>query len=451
VPRFLLISPDFPPSAKLGAKRGGNLATYLPDEGWEPVVLCCPEPGAGQWAPASSRTSVHRSFTSPLGRALRRLSGSVPSRSSVPSRATPSEVSTPGGAARERRNPVRRFLNKPEISPLDQYLWDLPWVVRSAVELARREGVAAVAVNADPWSGLVVGAALARRLDLPFVADMRDPWALHPRKAPRRPALTQRAIAALELRLLARADRVVLNTERCAAAYRAHYAGVIDGSRFTFIRNAFDPAIADAGSGPPPGRDTGERPFEVHYFGTIDRGRDPLPFYRGFEQFVRAHGLTREGARIVFYGNASAAADPRVARLSLTEFVEVRPKATLRDGIAQLRGADALLLLEGPDRSLQLPAKLYDYFAAGRPILAVGANDELRGILEETAAGFSTRTDEGPEAVAAQLAELYRARGSRLEPAADLSAFGARAQAARYREELEAAVHHHYAGRNRGG
>lgn len=449
MPRFLLISPDFPPSERLGAKRGANLAAYLPAEGWQPIVLSGPAPGAAEGRAAGVETPVHRAFTSPLGRFLRWIASSGPPRHSAPTAKAGDALGTPAAApASDAQGSEERSLIKSEISPLDQYLWDLPWVVPAAVDLARREHVNAVAVNADPWSGLVVGAAVARRLALPFLADMRDPWALHPLKAPRRPALTQRVIVSLERRLLARADRVVLNTERCAAAYRAHYAGVIEAERFSFVRNAFDPAIAETSVPPSTSREAGT-PFAVHYFGTIDKGRDPLPFYRGFEQFVRAHGLEGDEARIVFYGAASAAGDPRVSSLGLGEFVEVRPKASLRQGIAQLRGADVLLLLEGPERSLQLPAKLYDYFAAGRPILAVGANDELRGILESTGAGCSTSVAAGPEAVAAQLAELYRARTSTREAVADVSAFDARAQAARYREELEAAVRHHHAGRKR--
>ena len=98
-------------------------------------------------------------------------------------------------------------------------------------------------------------------------------------------------------------------------------------------------------------------------------------------------------------------------------------------------------MLEGPRRSLQLPAKLYDYLAAKRPILAVGAHDELAGILTRTGAGVSTRCDEGPEEVARHLEALYRNRHRALvvdEKAVD--EFRADAQAMRFRDLLEDVV-----------
>ncbi len=265
--RFLLLSPHFPPSSKIGAKRALNLVRHLPALGWEPVVLCCPaRAGAetlGQQGLVPAELLVYPEFTSCLGRAVR---GSGDAVEPLPDSHRPSSEATNPGAG------ILGAIRRSGITPIDQYVWDVPFVIGKAARIARREGVRAIVVNADPWSGLIAGVAVARRLDLPLIADLRDPWALHPRRQPLRPAITRGIVSLLESQLLRRADRIVLNTERCADAYRDHYAGRIDGERLCYIRNAFDASIFRPGA---PAAGDG---FSIHYFGKLRSGRDPSDF-----------------------------------------------------------------------------------------------------------------------------------------------------------------------------
>src|SRR5205823_95309 len=47
--------------------------------------------------------------------------------------------------------------------------------------------------------------------------------------------------------------------------------------------------------------------------------------------------------------------------------------------------ADLLLLLDAPGRRIGVPAKLYEYLGAGRPVLAIGeADGDLATILRES-------------------------------------------------------------------
>ncbi len=426
--RFLYITPYFPPSSRIGAKRALNLVRHLPELGWEPIVLCCPERvGAeqlGQEGLVPGATIVHRAFGSPLGRTLRGPGDRV--------------ESLPRIQTTEREQPSRERslidrIRKSDLTPIDSYMWDIPHVTKHASQIAREARVRAIVANADPWSGLIVGVRVARRLGLPIIADFRDPWALHPRRQPLRPWLTRQLVSMIERRFLRHVDRLVLNTEQCLAAYRDHYASQIEPERMSFIRNAFDPGLYHA---PLESEPTGA--FALHYFGTVGSGRDPSDFYHGFARFTRELALGPEAARIVFHGDAGPAADPLVRELGLRDYIEVRPPSLLRDSVNALHGASALLLLEGPERSLQLPAKLYDYLAAARPVLAVGAHAELAGILAKTGVGVCTRCDEGAEAVAQRLRELYLERDAHREfDAGAVAEFTAAAQARRFRDLLD--------------
>ncbi len=75
--------------------------------------------------------------------------------------------------------------------------------------------------------------------------------------------------------------------------------------------------------------------------------------------------------------------------------------------LALQREADALLLLAQPTRSQLLNFKLFEYLAAGRPILALAAGTEAGRVVAEIG-GESVRADD-PEAIAAALERLVTA------------------------------------------
>ena len=64
-----------------------------------------------------------------------------------------------------------------------------------------------------------------------------------------------------------------------------------------------------------------------------------------------------------------------------------------------LRAADLLLLVIQPSCTLQIPGKLYDYFASGTSILAVSSNPEANAMIETSGAGLAV-SGEDPATVA---------------------------------------------------
>src|SRR5699024_9966127 len=55
----------------------------------------------------------------------------------------------------------------------------------------------------------------------------------------------------------------------------------------------------------------------------------------------------------------------------LQDLVEVAPPISYRDAIAEMMGADVLLVFQGSNFNAQIPAKIYEYIRAQRPVLAL--------------------------------------------------------------------------------
>jgi len=417
--RFLLISPYFPPMSRMGAKRALHLCRNLPGFGWEPVVLAAPprdghvDPGLMDALPAG--TVVSHGYAGTLRSFAHRALRFEP---------LPFEEVQVGKATRLRE---RRIFGQDVgfLTPLDQYVYDLPAAVREGVALVRRHGLRAIHVSADPWSGFLAGWFVHRRTGVPLVLDLRDPWSLAAGKMALRPAPTRAAVRWLEHAVFKRAARIVLNNANACAAYRAAYRGRIPESRFTFVRNAFDVGLFS------PARSRLPPEFRLLYFGRFQRFVRPDVLLGAFRRFVDREGLAPADARLSFAGGLRRMDLAPIAELGLEDRVDYVGYVPYRDGLDALRSAHVLCLIVPPSCDIQIPGKFYDYLAARRPILAISANDEVDRIIAETGSGL-TAPYANEEGAAARMGELYqryrRGESFDLDPTA-VEAYSAREQA----------------------
>ena len=332
-------------------------------------------------------------------------------------------------------------------SPFDRYLLDIPAGLKVARELIKREGVEVIHISADPWAPLIIGLKLARELKLPLIVDFRDPWSVHEGKMALRPALTQWLLRRFEAKLFRVASKVILNTESARDAYREAYRGRVPAERFVAIRNAFDEGLFKAPATSQEEASSvaqgGPSRFEVLYFGRFRQFVSPEQLFKGFASFVSARDVSPSEASLVLVGGLSDEHLSLARELGVAEHLEVRPPVPFREALPTLRGASCLVLVIEPDCELQIPGKLYDYFAAARPILALSANHEANEMITSLGLGDAVAHHD-VDAIAQALEARYERTLSHAEGtggAEDLSAliepYSARVQARRVAELYE--------------
>ncbi|MGK0361966.1 MAG: glycosyltransferase involved in cell wall biosynthesis [Bradymonadia bacterium] len=313
------------------------------------------------------------------------------------------------------------------VSPFDRYLLDVPATYRAAARLIEAHQPEVIHISCDPWSPLIVGRLLHRRFGLPLVVDFRDPWSQHAGKMALRPPPTRAALRRFEHGLFKDSAKVILNTDACRAAYVAAYAGRLPADRFTAIRNAYDEGLFL------PGVPERRASFVVSYFGRFRKFVEPDALFEGFARFVATEGP----AVLQIIGGLSDEHRAKAAQFGIEEHLEVLPPVPFCESLPVLQSADVLAMVINPASHLQIPGKLYDYLAAGRPILAVSANAEADGILRDTRAGLSAPHG-NPGAIAAALTRLRHASFS---PDADaVESYSARTQAQRVAAVYRAAT-----------
>jgi glycosyltransferase involved in cell wall biosynthesis len=297
--------------------------------------------------------------------------------------------------------------------PDDQAGW-LPFAVAGIVAAHRREPLAAVVSSASPFTAHVAGLIGSRLIGVPWIADFRDPWLDNPIEPPQTGFARWRR-ATLEAVLVRTAARCTFATPSLTATYQRRYPH--HAARMSTLPNGYEPAASSPGTTPPvAGQGAGPgapRPFRLVYAGSLYRPAEVDVLLDGVCRAVDRRPDLVDRLRVVFVGTVTAEcravadrylADSRLARMvELTGFV---PRAQAQAAIAD---ADAALTLlgAGPGMEMFIGAKLYDYLAQDRQVLAVVPEGDARALLADLRWGVVA--DPEPDAVAEALVAIVDA------------------------------------------
>jgi hypothetical protein len=339
-PRVLMIAFHFPPFAmSSGVQRTLRFVQHLPAHGWQPIVLSA-HPRA--YAATSNDllceippdTVVERAFALDTARHLA-IAGRYPG-----------------------------VLGRP-----DRWrTWALG-AIPAGMRMIRRYRPAAI------WSTYPIATAhfIAQRLHrlsgLPLVADFRDPMAQDGYPADPR---TWQSFSEIEQTLARDAAKLVFVTPSARALYRERYRHAPD-DRFALIENGFDEESFAAAE-----KNLQYAPLNAGCFTLLHSGivypseRDPTALFAALGRMRQAGRIDPSRVRIRFRAPIHEELLRRLASESnTTDLIDIKPAIPYREALEEMLRADGLMVMQASNCNEQIPAKLYEYFRARRPILGL--------------------------------------------------------------------------------
>jgi glycosyltransferase involved in cell wall biosynthesis len=251
---------------------------------------------------------------------------------------------------------------------------------------------------------------LAKATRLPLVLDFRDEWDLSSRYSENRPkdALSRFVQARMQSHLLRRAKLVLATTARSAATLAEKCRLVRSAARTTCIYNGYDADDFQPSASEPVAQDR----FRFAYVGTLWALTDVAPLIEGLRLFADRSPQLAATLEVVFAGRRTEAQTAILASAAGLPF-----KVTLLDyvdhvsAVEILKSSDALCLLlsDVPGAERVVPAKLFEYMAARRPLVAIAPPGEARDLLEAHPASYGCEPSE-PSAIAASIARVVEAK-----------------------------------------
>jgi glycosyltransferase involved in cell wall biosynthesis len=334
--RLLMVAFHFPPLVGTsGIERTLRFARYLPEFGWEPEILTA-HPRAydsiGDLRGVPPELRVHRAQAFDAARHFS-IRGRYPAFLARPDR----WMSWRFAAIPIGLCVIRRFR---------------PHAIWSTYPIATAHSI---------------GAVLARVTGLPWVADFRDPMAQD--DYPTDPS-TWRHFSRIEALAVRSARHSVFVTPGAAKDYKKRYPERAHLIRV--IENGYDEESFAGLESRASARVTSGSMVIVHSGIVYPSERDPTALFAAI-RWLHDAGRIRVGEVVIRFRAPvhERLLDDLARRYDIRDYIEVMPRLPYREALEELVASDALLVLQGANCNRQVPAKLYEYLRARRPILGL--------------------------------------------------------------------------------
>jgi len=100
--------------------------------------------------------------------------------------------------------------------------------------------------------------------------------------------------------------------------------------------------------------------------------RDPRPFFDALAELKTEGAIDSSQLRVVLRATAHDHLFlPMLDERNITDLVFLEPGVSYAEALAEMLAADALLLFQAANCNHQIPAKVYEYFRAAKPVLSL--------------------------------------------------------------------------------
>ena len=372
--RVLLITSVFPPEGGGGIRRVSAYAKYLPENGWNPIVLTPLRkhlnfPDYDDEITCGNLCNVERPRWFDLQRLIFRLEENLP----IEKFSAPTETTSP--FIKPHKTGLYTLARKWILVPDELVSW-LPTALKWGREKIRKLDVHAIISIGPSHSTHLLAYQFTKKSHVPWIADFKDPWTNNCFVS--FPSSLHRAInCTLEKKVLEKCSMAITVSD----AIGRDLMKINPRLRMALLPNGFDP---EDFSGLQESRQRGI-PLRVIHAGALYGKRNPQSFLKAL-CYLRERGITPQEIKVTFLGAAEKVTRKSVESLELDNFVTIRGHVPHHKAIDTLNAHDIYLLLPGPGKGT-ITGKLFEYLAFHRPILCVGGKGGgLESLLIEVGA-----------------------------------------------------------------
>ncbi len=362
--KVLIISYYWPLAGGPGSQRAVKFAKYLPEFGWEPIVLTVRKGEFAYLDPSlesdiSEKMIVHRTPSIEPYLFYKKMTGIKPDESIPIAQLMQKKT----GFKNRIFNWIRANLFVP-----DARIGWIPFARRAAKQIIRDHQISMIFTTSPPHSSQLIGKYLHRKFKIPWVADFRDPWTdIQYYKIANRNYFARKSDVHYEKSVIASASHITA----VSRGLIQDFGSKIDGTnqdRFTVLTNGYDPA------------DFPDQPFErnnifqILHTGNMNITQNPAGLWEALSRWLVENPGFRSMVRIKFIGRIHTEILENIRENGLEDVTEIESYKPHERIIREI-GQSALLLSvvpDVPDNQGIVLSKNFEYIGSGRPILIFG-------------------------------------------------------------------------------
>jgi glycosyltransferase involved in cell wall biosynthesis len=372
--KVLIITYYWPPSGGAGVQRWLKFSKYLPQYGWEPVILTVdPKYAAYPATDTSLETDIPEGIKVCRTKATDwfRIYGN--DKSKVPSAGFAVNMDN------SLKGKISRFIRGNFFIPDPRKGWN-KFAFREATKLIEKDDIKHVITTSPPHSTQLIGLKLKKKFPgIKWIADLRDPWTdiyyynlFYPS------CISKRIDLNYERSVLKNADIITTVGPSLGKYFELKVPGI--GNKIKIIHNGYDEADFENVKAEASDR------FTISYTGTIS---ESYPV-EGFAKAIQALKSKGNDILLKFTGLISEKYKEYFISMIGESNLEFIPYSDHKTVIRQMLSSSIQLLVitRHPGNKSILTGKLFEYIASGKPVLCLGPVDgDAAQMLESTGYG----------------------------------------------------------------
>jgi len=375
--KVLFLAYYFPPAGGGGVQRSSKFVKYLPDFGWEPIVITANEVQS-EPKDFSLLTDVRKT------KIIRTDKDNI-----IPKLLLNNKY-------------VYEFFNM-VICPDIQLGW-LPYLRKKVDNVIKTKNISLVYTSCSPFSLNLEGIRIQKKYRIPWITDFRDPWTLNTNFKPISP-IHKELNTILEKKTMELCNYYIANTEMNLKKAWDVFPNLKNKS--TWIPNGFDPDDFKHKICKTKLINDEKNEWHFTYIGACYHNYNPAYLFKLINEFLEKH----EDCRIVIHyaGAHFKCFFNGAKKYRLQNLIINHGYLNHLDSIELIQNSDLLLLYlpKKKNASAWVPGKLYEYLSSNKPIFAVIPEGISYEIINISKSGIALTYEEAENHGSKELNELW--------------------------------------------
>jgi len=378
--KVLLIAFYFNQKNEVASKRLRGLAKYLPDFGWDPIIIA-PKLNNTSYNNNSNFKVIETEYEDMVDKWLKKFNIS----STDENKEEHTDIN--------KQSPIAK--NNPLFSKLISiageifaYPDGMKYWYEPAIEIAKEvieiNNIEAIISSSWPITSHIIAKNLKKEYNIPWIADLRDLWNMNPYV--HHTFIRNYFEKRLEIKTFKYAD--VLTTTTNLA--RETLQKIHPNKNIYTVMSGFDIEEISLNNTP---KDIKKLNFT--YAGSLYSGkRDPTLLFNGIKQLIDDGKIDSSLLQLDFYGD-SESLEEIAKKYKIENIVNIHGPIPHSEVLKKQKESQCLLLLSwnNEKEKMFLPGKIFEYLAAKRPILSIGYKEgSLKELIEKTNTGHHVST-----------------------------------------------------------
>ena len=361
--RVLVMAYYFPPMGLSGVQRTLKFVKYLPEFGWEPMVLTT---NSGSYY-AYDDTLLDE-LTSDKIKIFR----------------------TDDESTKQRNYPstlvqkIGRFLSGLIRQPDSKIYWKKK-AIETGSKIIEEERPDVIFSTAPPFTSHLAAAELSKKYGIPLVLDYRDQWYGNPFNV--MPTKFHKHYnKKLEAEVLYKSSKIVVISREQKERLLKNYK-LLKHNDISIVSHGYDKEDFENCE-----LRTNRNEFVITHSGLFQDNRNPKPFFEAFKKLLEENQSDKNKLNLKLVGLMRKNHQKLIKKLKLEDNVILTGNVSHKDAVSHLMSSDILWILQNDD--VRTPGKLYEYFGAKKPIIATMPKSYMRDLAVSSGIVLTAEPDD---------------------------------------------------------